>query len=56
MAGKRQETQNENPASTEGRGTLTEQDVIITEDGEIIPRRTPAQFQGQVIFEEPSLG
>jgi hypothetical protein len=56
MADQRQETQNEDHASAADRGHLAEQDLIITEDGEIIPRRSPPYVQGQVIFEEPSVG
>lgn len=56
MENRAQEALNKGRAGSPGDGALSEQDLIVTEDGEIIPRRVPPGTQGQVIFEEPSLG
>jgi hypothetical protein len=55
MAKPRDEMQGKDLPRTPDRG-LAEQDHIVTEDGEIIPRPARPSTQGHVIFEEPSLG
>jgi hypothetical protein len=53
------EIQEENRQDSPDAGAdehLPEQDFVITEDGEIIRRRTSPYDHRQVIFEEPSVG